>query len=482
LTNVILIMLDSLRRDHVGCFGNDWIKTPNIDSLALEGVRFTNAYPEALPTIPVRRAMHTGMRTFPCRGYVTPKGDNVLIPGWQPIPREQVTMAEVFRHSGYTTALFVSTLHMFKPSMNFHRGFKTWEWIRGQEADRYRVPLGGDVEDMANLPCELSYGCVGHTMEQCLANMRGWRTEADWFPVKTLGGAADWVEQHGCEGPFLLVVDEFDPHEPWNAPRDILELYFDTSSYEGRRVINTHGGAYEFREGELEYTLAQYAGEVTLCDKYVGVLLDRVKEMGLWDDTVVALVSDHGHNIMDHGVIHKLPDHMYPELMDLVYIIKSPDGEAAGTECDAYVAHHDIPVTLMSMAGVMPPWDLDGEDAWGWATGARPKTRDHATCIFYPWLWYRDGEYAYMTDLDNIQEKLYDVQGDPKQMENIAGEEPGVCEELRRRLWQEMDDDPPRYEIMREGHGWYEYPEVYDPTSEASKKILERRMGGSTGR
>jgi len=87
-----------------------------------------------------------------------------------------------------------------------------------------------------------------------------------------------------------------------------------------------------------------------------------------------------------------------------------------------------------------------------------------------------------MTDLDNIQEKLYDVQGDPKQMENIAGEEPGVCEELRRRLWQEMDDDPPRYEIMREGHGWYEYPEVYDPTSEASKKILERRMGGSTGR
>ena len=66
LPNVILIMLDSLRRDYVGCYGNDWIRTPNIDALAGEGVRFVNAYPEALPTLPVRRAMHTGMRTFPC--------------------------------------------------------------------------------------------------------------------------------------------------------------------------------------------------------------------------------------------------------------------------------------------------------------------------------------------------------------------------------------------------------------------------------
>jgi len=175
LPNVILIMLDSLRSDHVGCHGNSWIRTPNMDALAGEGVRFTNAHPEALPTIPVRRAMHTGMRTFPCRGYRPAKGDTVLIPGWQPIPEEQVTMAEVFRHHGYKTALFASTPHIFKPSMNFHRGFKTWEWIRGQEADRYRVPLEGNVEDVANLPCDLAYGCVGHTLNYCLANMRGWR-------------------------------------------------------------------------------------------------------------------------------------------------------------------------------------------------------------------------------------------------------------------------------------------------------------------
>ena len=477
MPNVILIMLDSLRRDHIGCYSNDWIETPNIDALAKESVRFTNAHPEALPTLPVRRAMHTGVRTFPCRDYRPAKGDTVLIPGWQPIPEEQVTMAEVFRQHGYLTAHFASTYHMFKPSMNFHRGFKVWEWIRGQEADRYRVPLRGDVEDLSNLPCDLFYGCVGHNLNHCLANMQDWRKESDWFPAKTFGKAINWLEKYGRDGPFLLVVDEFDPHEPWNAPEDILQLYFDTSSYRGRRIINTHAGAYRFRGGELEYTLAQYAGEVTLCDKYVGVLLEKVKDLGLWDETIVALVSDHGHNIMDHGVVHKIPDHMYPELMDLVYMIRSPDVEADG-ECDAYVAHHDIPVTLMEMADIEPPSDLDGENIWLWATNDEPQTRNYATCMFYPWLWCRDEDYAYMCDIDGAQEKLYDLESDPEQTTNVADFNRDVCDIMRKRLWDEIGGEPPRYELMRESHEWYEYPDIYDPTSDAPRSLKARRGTG----
>jgi len=170
-----------------------------------------------------------------------------------------------------------------------------------------------------------------------------------------------------------------------------------------------------------------------------------------------------------------MPDHMYPELMDLVYMIRSPEGEPTG-ECNAYVAHHDIPVTLMTMAGVEPPSGLDGRDAWAWATGKEPQTREHATCMFYPWLWYRDEDHAYMTDIYGTEERLYDVKDDPKQMLNIAGENGGICETLRKRLWDEMGGDPPRYKILREGHEWYEYPDVYDPTSAISKKIRDRRL------
>ena len=474
MTNVILIMLDSLRLDHVGAYGNEWIRTPNIDALAAEGVRFTNAYPEALPTLPVRRAMHTGIRTFPCRDYVAAKGDVVLIPGWQPIPEHQVTLGEVFRHNGYLTAFFASTHHMFKPSMNYHRGYTSWEFIRGQEADHYKIPYSGDKERLENLPCDDMYGMVGHSLPYCLANVQDWRKESDWFAPRTFGAAARWLETNGRDQKFLIVIDEFDPHEPWNPPKEYLDLYFDRDSYKGRRIIPTVGGPNEFGEGELEYTLASYAGEVSHCDKYVGVLMDKLKEMGLWDDTVVALVSDHGHNIMDHGIMHKIPEHMYNELMDLVYIIKSPNGENKGQECDAYVAHHDIPVTLMEMAGIKPPTGLDGANVWRWASGEK-QTRDYATCIFYPWLWTKDSQYVYMTDIEKTREKLYDIRVDPKETVDISTSKPEICEKLRARLWKEVGGEPPRYDVIRTGHEWYEYPDIHDPTGSFSETMIAKR-------
>ena len=467
--NVLLIMLDSLRKDHVGCYGNSWIKTPNMDSLAKEGVTFTKAFPEALPTLPVRRAMHTGMRVFPCRRYQRKKGDVVMIPGWEPIPEHQVTMAEIFRHHGYRTAMFTSSYHMFKPSMNYHRGFETWEWIRGQEADPYRIPLklDIDVEDQKYLreylPSELAYGCVGHSLHHCLPNMQDWRTEEDWFPPRTFGKAIEWLEKNrDCE-KFLLVVDEFDPHEPWNAPINILNLYFDTANYKGRRIINTRGGPYEFREGELEYTLAQYAGEVTLCDKYLGRLLDKVKELGMWDDTLIIVVSDHGHNIMDHGVMHKVPSHLYPELMDLVFIMRPPEGDYAGTMCDAYVGHHDILPTILNLAGLSAPMALDGRNIWEWITGEKNDRRIYMTSIFGEWVWCRDEEYAFISDLDGKQVRLFNVQADAKQHNNIADEKPEACEKMYKRILYDANGGLPHYDVRREGHAWYEYPDVYAP-------------------
>jgi arylsulfatase A-like enzyme len=234
------------------------------------------------------------------------------------------------------------------------------------------------------------------------------------------------------------------------------------------------GGPNEFDDGELEYILASYAGEVTHCDDYVGILFDKVKEMELWDETVIALVSDHGHNIMDHGIMHKIPDHMYNELMDLVYIIKSPGSANAGKECNAYVAHHDIPITLMEMAGIKPPEGLDGANVWMWASGAK-QTRSYATCIFHPWLWTKDSEYVYMTDIERTSEKLYDIKNDPKEMNNIASEHPDLCNKFRERLWDEASGDLPLYDVIRHGHEWYEYPDIHDPTGTFSESLTEKR-------
>ena len=136
--NIVLVIFDTLRRDHLGAYGNDWIHTPHLDAFAGEAVRFTRAYPESLPTLPFRRAIHTGLRTYPFHGHRECKGDFIGAPGWGPIPEEQDTVAERLREAGYRTALLTDCYHQFKPSKNFHRGFDEWDWIRGQETDRFR--------------------------------------------------------------------------------------------------------------------------------------------------------------------------------------------------------------------------------------------------------------------------------------------------------------------------------------------------------
>src|SRR5918911_63956 len=94
--NVVLVILDSLRKDHVGAYGNDWIKTPNLDSLAKESLRFTRPYPESLPTICARRAIHTGFRTFPFKAGPLEQAETPAY-GWLPIPWDQRTLAEILQ-------------------------------------------------------------------------------------------------------------------------------------------------------------------------------------------------------------------------------------------------------------------------------------------------------------------------------------------------------------------------------------------------
>jgi arylsulfatase A-like enzyme len=126
--DVVVVVLDTLRRDHVGAFGNEWIDTGAIDEFAADPntVSFTEAYPEAMPTMPIREGLMTGMRTLPYHF-------------WEPLDEEHPTLAELLRREGYVTAIVSDNPHMAKPRMNYQRGFDAFQWIRGQENDKYRT-------------------------------------------------------------------------------------------------------------------------------------------------------------------------------------------------------------------------------------------------------------------------------------------------------------------------------------------------------
>ncbi len=126
--NFIIIMLDSLRQDHVSCYRWDKlpVQTPNIDAFAAEAAVFDNIYPEGLPTIPARTELMTGQCSLTNRS-------------WQPLVQTDISAAEIFRKEKYLTAIIADTYHLFKPNMNFHRGFEVFNWIRGAEYDSLRA-------------------------------------------------------------------------------------------------------------------------------------------------------------------------------------------------------------------------------------------------------------------------------------------------------------------------------------------------------
>src|SRR4051794_36638668 len=137
--NLVCIVCDTFRADIIGPGKQlSFVRTPYLDQLARESVVFDRAYGEAQATIHMRRAFFTGQRTFPYNENPGSRGLMAQSLGWHRIPDSQVTLAEILFERGYVTGLVGDVFHMFKPTMNFHRGFMHWQFVRGQEADPLR--------------------------------------------------------------------------------------------------------------------------------------------------------------------------------------------------------------------------------------------------------------------------------------------------------------------------------------------------------
>ena len=209
--NIVVICLDTFRADIVGPGHKlSHVKTPNLDQLAAESVRFTRCFGEAQATLQVRNGCFTGMRFFPSiLGYY----------GWHEIPDEYPTVAETLVRNGYSTGLIGDTPHMFKPNMNFSRGFLTFEHIRGQTSDSWKAGSWDLVKELFKdyfgeyVPKVPQHS--GSTLYsegqvlQYLHNVRDRTEEADWFAPRVFSSACRWVEDNARNRPFFLWLDCF---------------------------------------------------------------------------------------------------------------------------------------------------------------------------------------------------------------------------------------------------------------------------------
>ena len=358
--NVIVIMLDSLRPDHLGCYGNPWIETPNIDSFAKECAVFDRAYAEGMPTLPVRTALFTGRYTLPYKG-------------WGPLELGDVTLAEVLWDKGYRTMFVSDTYHMHKPGMGYSRGFDIAIWIRGQEADPYitdpavKVDLNRWHEKNYSVSPESSPYHGIKAFVQYLKNTHWWRNEENHFVARVMKTAAKLLEDSvnsGIHDKIFLWIDSFDPHEPWDPPREYYEKYA-PPGYDGKPIIfPSMRFAEEYTLLEIQHIRAQYAGEVTLVDRWVGWFLDRVRELGLWENTLIILLSDHGEPLGEHGIVRKVYPWPYEELSKVVLMIRHPEGIGKGKRITSFAETVDVMPTILDFLDVklgekISPWSVE---------------------------------------------------------------------------------------------------------------------------
>ena len=442
--NLVVVVADTLRTAYLGAYGNDWIRTPNIDRFASRSLRFTRAHAECLPTIPTRRTLHSGRRAFPCADYCPVPWDNVYIPGWQPLSADESTVAESLVERGYHTGFFADVPHYFVPGMNFTRGFRQWQFVRGQAEDRYNATASAD-------PALLSrYMGAEERIRRHLANVRPDQPEETWPTARTFRAATQFLEDNCRNQPFYLYVDSFTPHETWEAPLHYYDLYGSRDEREPIGITIPYGPLDQHPrvESRLPSIRANSAGLVTMVDTWFGRLLDAVDRLGLSENTLVIFLSDHGTNFADNpeDITGKPANAMYPGTMDIPLMVRHPAGSGAGQVCDELVYTLDVPATILSAAGAPSAGAVDGQSLLPLAEGGSGfQSRQYLTCRYGNSLWYRDRSTWCFGDIGIERSwfrrglalrnpRLFDLEADPDCSRDIAASAEDRIALARRRI------------------------------------------------
>ncbi len=342
--NVIWIVADTFRRDHVGAYGHPYIRTPVLDALAAKGTRFDRHYIAGFPTMPTRADHATGRWAM-------------SFMRWEPLPDGVTTLAQLLAGEGIHTAAVADTPFYWRHGMNYDRGFQTFFTVQGQEGSPTRVAR------------------IGHHESRDL--VAWWRKESDRNVAQTMIRAGDWLERHYKED-FFLYVDTWDPHEPWDAPAYYTELYMPDYDGEVVQPIYAHWrDDPDFNEARVDKAHATYCGEITMVDTWAGYLLRKVENMGLAENTAIIFTSDHGFYFGEHGgkfgkmtfakredgTLYRHGDldskwefsPLYEELTALPLLIRVP-GVPSGTY-DGLSSAIDVMPTVLDIFGhAVPDW------------------------------------------------------------------------------------------------------------------------------
>jgi arylsulfatase A-like enzyme len=371
--NAVVVLLDSLNRHLVGAYGSTEFDTPNLDRFAQRAVRFDRHHAGSLPCMPARHDILVGALDFLWRP-------------WGSIEVWEDALTYDLRRAGVTTALVSDHPHLFeRGGENYHADFSAWEYVRGHEGDPWKTRPD---PSWAGTPALEAAPARRHMPYD---TSRTWfREEKDFPGPRTMSAAADWVRTNaGHHDRFLLFVDEFDPHEPFDTPEPWASRY--DATWDGPRLIWPPYSVDTIANGTLterqaRHIRANYGAKLAMIDHWFGQLLEAIDEQSLWDDTVVIVCTDHGHYLGERDAFGKPGIAVHRELGHIPLLISWPG--VAPRASDALTTAVDLHATLVDVFGVAPAHRTHGRSLAPVLTGARDAVREHLLCGY----WGRDVE------------------------------------------------------------------------------------------
>jgi arylsulfatase A-like enzyme len=409
--NVVLILIDDLGWTDVGCFGSDFYRTPNIDQLARDGVRFTQAYSACTVCSPTRASIMTGK--YPARLHVTdwipglvPANPKLLPPDWtKHLPLEETTIARVLKDAGYATA-------------------SIGKWHLGDEP-YYPEKFGFDKNVAGTAaPSPKTYFAPWN-----IATLTEGKP-GEYLTDRLAEEAVKFIDENKSR-PFFLYWAHFAVHKPTQGKADLV-----ARDRARKRPRQTH-------------TNAVYAAQVESMDEAVGRVRAKLAELGLSDHTIVIFASDNGGHIptTSNRPLRAGKASHYEGGVRVPHIVHWPGVTSAGTDCATPILSTDLYPTILEMTGVA---DVSGHRPDGMSNV--PLLRRTGELANRDLFWHyphyqlyqkegttpygaiRSGDWKLIETYDDMHVELYNLRDDLGEQKNLAAEQPARVNDLRNRL------------------------------------------------
>jgi arylsulfatase A-like enzyme len=450
--NVLVVVIDTLRADHVGAYDGR-AATPTIDALAARGLRFTRFYPEAMPTVPARRSILTGRRVFPFHDWQRHSG-LVGSPGWEPIADLDGTFTSTLRRAGWWTVYVTDNpfIGFGDGFAQFRSSFSRFVQVGGQLGRNHAVAAVAQSDVDHWLIRELREPHIERRLRAFLGAGSYWRDETKSWAARVSTAGAAMLEEAAAHRPFALVVDTYEPHEPWTPPRRYVDRYGDPDYRGPEPCTAPYRPVSEYlapdrREPILRRMRDLYAAEVTMTDHWLTMLFDRLRALELERETIVVLVADHGHLLGEYGWTGKISAILHPPLIQVPFVLVDPRGRAAGTATDWFAQTHDIGPTLLDMTDVKRPETMDGTSLVPLLSGKPPREpRTMAYGGYSNWHFLRNERWAYVGANTGRKRRVYDLKKDPDERKDVARDHPRLVDELEERVLEQSGGPLPSYD------------------------------------